>query len=151
MYDDYQDAARTLHWLMLDAWNHRDAEVFADLFTADGSVVGFDGTMVNGHDEIRRHLEDVVGDHDVARYVRKVREVRSLTPQSALLRAVVGMVPPGASDVNPDTNAVQSVVVIEDDGDWRIALLQSTPAAFHGRPDEVERLTEELRAELQTA
>ena len=44
MYDDYQDAARTLHWLMLDAWNHRDAEVFADLFTADGSVVGFDGT-----------------------------------------------------------------------------------------------------------
>ena len=136
---------------MLDAWNNSDAEAFADLFAPDGSVVGFDGTMVNGRDEIQAHLEQVFGDHEVARYVRKVREVRSLTPSSALLRAVVGMVPRGKLDLDPQTNAVQSLVVVEADGSWRIALLQNTPAAFHGRPEEVERLTDELRAELQTA
>lgn len=151
MYDDFQDAARTLHWLVLDAWNNRDAEAFADLFAPDGSVVGFDGTMVNGRDEIESHLERIFGDHEVARYVRKVREVRSLTPSCALLRAVVGMVPPGKSDLDPATNAVQSLVVVESDGHWWIALLHNTPAAFHDRPEEVERLTDELRAELQTA
>ena len=61
------------------------------------------------------------------------------------------MVPRGKLDLDPQTNAVQSLVVVEADGSWRIALLQNTPAAFHGRPEEVERLTDELRAELQTA
>jgi hypothetical protein len=27
---------------------------------------------------------------------------------------------------------------------WPIAMLQSTPAQFHGRPDEAQRLTAEL-------
>jgi hypothetical protein len=32
------------------------------------------------------------------------------------------------------------------DGQWRVALYQNTPAAFHGRPDLSEALTAELRA-----
>ena len=28
---------------------------------------------------------------------------------------------------------------------WRVVLLQTTPAAFHGRPDLAEALTRELR------
>jgi hypothetical protein len=39
------------------------------------------------------------------------------------------------------------VAVRTADG-WRITLLQNTPAQFHGRPEAVEALTTELRAEL---
>jgi hypothetical protein len=55
------------------------------------------------------------------------------------------MVPAGRSDIEPRLNAVQSLVVVKGEGRWRIALLQTTPAQFHGRPELVDELTEELR------
>ena len=71
--------------------------------------------------------------------------MRFLTPDVAILRAVVGMVQPGQSDLNPAVNAVQSLVATKQDDKWRIALFQNTPAQFHGRPELVQKLTEELR------
>ena len=136
-----------LHGDLLRAWNERDAETYASLFTNDGTLVGFDGSMVDGRDAIREHLSGIFADHDVARYVRVVREVRVIGDDVALLRAVVGMIPPGQTDINPQTNAVQFVVAVRTDEGGRIAHLQNTPAAFHGRPEEAERLTAELRKE----
>ncbi len=52
---------------------------------------------------------------------------------------------PGQSDLNPAVNAIQTLVVVKHAGQWQIALLQNTPAQFHGRPDLAEALTEELR------
>jgi hypothetical protein len=38
------------------------------------------------------------------------------------------------------------------DGDaWKIALFQNTPAAFHGRPEESAKLTEELKELVRPA
>jgi hypothetical protein len=37
------------------------------------------------------------------------------------------------------------LVAVERDGAWTVALLQNTPAEFHGRPDEVEKPTAALR------
>jgi hypothetical protein len=34
------------------------------------------------------------------------------------------------------------------DGAWRVALFQNTPAQFHGRPDLVAAMTEELQRAL---
>ena len=136
-----------LHGDLLASWNARDAEAYASLFTKDGSLVGFDGSTVEGRDAIREHLTAIFADHEVARYVRIVREVRVIADEVALLRAVVGMIPPGEQDIDPQTNAVQFLVAVRTDEGGRIAHLQNTPAAFHGRPDEAERLTEELRKE----
>jgi hypothetical protein len=54
------------------------------------------------------------------------------------------MVPPGQKELNPAVSAIQSVVLVEDGGEWRVALLHNTPAAFHGRPEMAQQLTEEL-------
>jgi uncharacterized protein (TIGR02246 family) len=142
---ELDSAIRRLHEELLDAWNRRDAGAFARLFTADGSVVGFDGTPVDGARAIEGHLSGVFADHTPARFVAVVREVRWLGPGAALLRAVAGMVPHGARQVNADVNAVQSVVATMDQGGWRVALFQNTPAAFHGRPGAAEALTAELQ------
>jgi uncharacterized protein (TIGR02246 family) len=80
-----------------------------------------------------------------ATYVSKIRRVRFLAPEVAILRAVVGMVPPGKQDINPNTNAIQTLVATKQKDQWHIALFQKTPAQFHGRPELVEALTEELR------
>ncbi len=138
-------AIRGLYQQMLAGWNKRNAPEFAALFAEDGNIVGFDGSQYNGRAEIEAEIGKIFADHQTAAYVWKVREVRFLTPDVAILRAVVGMVQPGQPDLNPAANAIQSLVATKQDDKWRIALFQNTPAQFHGRPELVQKLTEELR------
>jgi uncharacterized protein (TIGR02246 family) len=134
---------------LLQAWNERNATDFAAMFTSDGSSVGFDGSQMNGRREIHSELKRIFADHETSTYVAKVREIRQLRPFVTLLRAVVGMVPPGQTELNPAANAVQSVVAVEREGELRIALLHNTPAAFHGRPELAQELTAELSEVLR--
>lgn len=135
-----------LYTQLLTAWNNRDAQSFAALFAETGSAVGFDGSQMNGRVEIATSLRAIFSTHQTASYIAKVREIRPLGSHAVLLRAVAGMMPPGSRELNPAVNAVQSVVVVDDPGGATIALLQNTPAAFHGRPELAQRLTEELSA-----
>jgi uncharacterized protein (TIGR02246 family) len=48
--------------------------------------------------------------------------VRLLSPEVANLHAIVGMLPPGKSDINPAVNAHQILVAVKRDGTWRIEL-----------------------------
>jgi uncharacterized protein (TIGR02246 family) len=140
----------TLYQQLLDAWNSRDAAAFAALFSEGGSVVGFDGSPMNGRAEIASVLEGIFGSRQTARYVAKVREIRRLGADVLLLRSVVGMIPPGKAELNPAVNAIQSLVAVERGADMRIALLHNTPAAFHGRPETAEHLTRELTDALRS-
>ncbi len=140
---------RALYRGMLDNWNQRSAEGIAALYAEDAAIVGFDGSQLDGRAEIEQEMRRIFADHLTAVYVGKVREVRFLTPEVAILRAVVGMVPHGQSDLNPAVNAVQTLVAARREGRWRIALFQNTPAQFHGRPELAEQLTEELQRLLQ--
>lgn len=134
-----------LYRALLAAWNDCDAAAFGQLFADDGTLVGFDGSPVDTRRGITDHLAGIFADHRPAAYVAQVREVRELAPGAALLRAVVGMVPPGEPAIEPRLNAVQSLVAVEGDGGLRVAHFQTTPAAFHGRPEAVAALTEELQ------
>jgi hypothetical protein len=55
------------------------------------------------------------------------------------------MVAPGKTDIDPALNAIQSLIAVRRDEAWQAQLFQNTPAAFHGRPTELEALTDELR------
>ena len=143
-----EQAVQALYAESLDSWNRRDAAAMAALYDEQANVTGFDGSQMNGPAEIESEIGAVFRDHQTAAYVGKVREVRFLAPDVALLRAVVGMVPPGGTDINPAANAIQSLVATRQAGQWRIALFQNTPAQFHGRPQLAEALTEELRGLL---
>lgn len=141
-------AARELYAELLRLWNQRDAAGFAGLFARNGNVVGFDGSQVDGQENIESHLTGVFAGHQTAAYVGKVREVRLLGPGIVLLRAVAGMLPPGSAQLNPAVNTVHTLLAASQGNRWRVELFQSTPAAFHGRPEAVESLTAELQKEL---
>ena len=143
-----EEQVRALYQALLQAWNERNAEEMAGCFAADGGLVGFDGTPIESREQIAAHLRPIFASHPTAAYVGKVRELRFLGSDVALLRAVAGMVPPGQRDINPSVNTVQTMVAERDGTEWRIVMYQNTPAAFHGRPEAVEALTEELRALL---
>ena len=133
-----------LHQQLLTAWNQQDAKGMASLFADDGNVVGFDGSQMDGRINIESELSGIFADHIPASYVWKVRGVRFLSEDIALLRAVVGMVPPGKKEINPASNAIQSLIATRKSNEWKIALFQNTPAQFHGRTGLSEKLTKEL-------
>jgi uncharacterized protein (TIGR02246 family) len=139
-----------LYARLLDAWNTRNAQAFAALFTPNGSTVGFDGSQMDSSAAIATELGHIFADHTPATFVARVREVRSLGAEVMLLRAVAGMVPPNESAIKPERNAIQSLVIVVDGGVAKIALFQNTPAKFDGRPKLAEQLTAELTEVLRS-
>jgi uncharacterized protein (TIGR02246 family) len=146
---DNRQAVEALYQELLSRWNDRDGRAMAVLFTEQGHMVGFDGSQADGRAAIESHLSGVFNHHPTAAFVGKIRGVDPIGDEVALLRAVAGMVPPGQPDLNPAVNAVQSMVAFREPEGWRIALFQNTPAALHGRPEDSERLTDELRQVLR--
>jgi uncharacterized protein (TIGR02246 family) len=142
-----EDEVIDLHRRLIDSWNANDARAMAETMTPDGLVIGFDGSQMLGRDEVVSQLSEVFADHRTATYVTKVRSVRPLGSDGALLHAVAGMVPPGGSEIIAARNAIQTVLAERRAGRWSVALFQTTPAQFHGRPEVAEALTNEL-AEL---
>ena len=146
---DAERAARELYEMIIQAWNKRNARDFALLFASNGSIVGYDGSQVDGQLDVGAHISEIFSHHQTAAYVTIVREVRPISSDVVMLRANAGMVPPGKDELNPDRNAVQSMVAARKGGKWEIALFQNTPAAYDGRPELSRKLTEELRAVLR--
>jgi uncharacterized protein (TIGR02246 family) len=139
----------SLYRALLGGWNRRNSNEMAALFTGDGFIIGFDGSSHNGQEEIRSQLGQIFADHPTPAFVAKIRTVRFLSPEVGVLRGVASMVAPGQRDIISAANAVQTIIAVKNGGRWRIAMFQNTPAAFHGRPELSEELTEELRRALQ--
>jgi uncharacterized protein (TIGR02246 family) len=150
MTDTEWDAAtRDLYNQLLEAWDKRNARNYALLFAGEATLIGFDGSQVNGQLEIGAHVSEVFSHHQTPRYVGLVREVRSVAADVSLLRANAGLIPPGKDDIDPALNAVQSLVAVKKGGAWKIALFQNTPAKFDMHPEQSKALTEELRARVR--
>lgn len=145
MTPSVHEQAVAVYTALLDAWNRQDAPAFAALFAPDGHVTGFDGSQMSGPAAIATELGAIFAQHRTASYVAKVREVRALGPTVTLLRAIVGMIPAGGRALNPAVTAIQTLVLVADSSSrQRIAVMQNTPAAFHGRPHLAADMTDEL-------
>jgi len=142
----YETGIRSLYQKLLESWNHNKSGDFANLFSKNGYIIGFDGSQMNDRQQIGKELSQIFSNHKVASYVGIIREIRSLSPDIFIIRAVAGMVRPGKKEIMPERNAVQSLVVVKEQGEFYIALYQNTPAAFDGRPELSKQLTEELQA-----
>ena len=89
-----KDEIQTLYQSLIDAWNNRDAKGMAELFTEQGIQIGFDGSKLIGKKEIFSHLKPIFLDHPTAPFVTKVKQIRQIGADTALLLAIAGMVHP---------------------------------------------------------
>ncbi|MGZ3770384.1 MAG: SgcJ/EcaC family oxidoreductase [Bdellovibrio sp.] len=140
---------RILYHNLLHAWNKKSAADMADLFLNDGTIVGFDGSQIRGKSEIEKNLSSIFFDHATATYVSKIRNIKWISPDVAILSAISGMIPSGQNDINPEMNAVQALLTVKENKHWKIAFFQNTPAVFHGHPEMREKLSRELRDVLK--
>ncbi|PIC73823.1 SgcJ/EcaC family oxidoreductase [Sporosarcina sp. P17b] len=139
------DEITSLYRRLIDAWNNGDAKGMAELFTEQGIQIGFDGSKMVGRKEILSHLTSIFEKHPTAPFVTKEKDVRVIGTDTAIVQAIAGMIPPGKTDIEPAVNALQTLVTVNKDGNWKVELFQNTPAQFHGRPELVEQMTDELR------
>jgi uncharacterized protein (TIGR02246 family) len=140
-----EQAVRSLYQSLIGAWNQQDAARMASCFAETGNIVGFDGSQMTGPKEIETTVATIFSHNRTGLYYPIVREVRRLGSDVVLLRADVGMVPADQDDIDPDLNAIQSLVARNQDGRWLIELFQNTPSALHGQTEIRETLTAELR------
>jgi len=142
-------AIRTLYQQLMDGWNAASGDAFASLFEEDGDLVGFDGTHIKGQQEIASFHQHLFAMFlKGSRLVGKVRSVRFLTSDVAVMHVVGGTVMARQIDLEPERNSVQTLVAVKRNGVWRFAAFQNTRATYMGRPEESQKLTEELRALL---
>ncbi|MFD2627591.1 SgcJ/EcaC family oxidoreductase [Oceanobacillus kapialis] len=140
----FQGEIKSLYQTLIQAWNKRDAAGMAEQFAEQGVQIGFDGSKVIGREEILSHLEPIFENHPTAPYITKVKDIRALGTDAAILHAIAGMIPPGKTEIEPSVNTHQTLVAVKKDNTWQVELFQNTPAQFHGRPELVEQMTEEL-------
>ncbi|WP_053363486.1 SgcJ/EcaC family oxidoreductase [Bacillus sp. FJAT-27251] len=145
MEDQHSKEVQAVYKELIEAWNHQNARGMADLFAENGESIGFDGSESIGREQIFSHLDPIFEHHQTARFVSKVKNVHFLSSDIVMIRAIAGMVPPQSSDINPNVNTHHTLILVKKDGNWCIQLFQNTPAQFHGRPELVERMTQELR------
>ena len=140
-------AIRSLYQQLMDGWNEGSGEAFAAPFAEDGDLVGFDGTHLKGRQEIISFHQQLFSSYvKGSRLVGKVRRVRFLTSDVAIMHVIGGTIMAGQTDIDPERNSVQTLVSTKDSkGKWRLAAFQNTRAQYFGRPKGAQALTEELR------
>jgi uncharacterized protein (TIGR02246 family) len=109
-------AIRALYKQLMNGWNSGDGNAFAAPFAEDADFVAFDGSYFKGQQEIAS-FHQMLFDQFLkgTRLVGKVRSVRFLTPDVAVMHAVGGTVMPGQSDLDPERNSIQTLVATKRD------------------------------------
>jgi uncharacterized protein (TIGR02246 family) len=143
-------AIRTLYQQTIDGWNLGSGDAFAAPYTDDSNFIGFDGTYMKGRQEIAS-FHQMLFDNFLkgSRLIGKIRSIRFVTQDVAVVTAVGGTVMAGQSDIEPERNSVHTLVAIKCGRNWRLTAFQNTRATFIGRPEESQALTEELRQQLK--
>jgi uncharacterized protein (TIGR02246 family) len=120
-------AVRDLYQELMDGWNRGSGDAFAAAFTEDGDLVAFDGTHFEGREEIAPfHQELFEKWMKGTRLVGKVKDVRFLSSDVALMHAVGSTVMRDKSEPSPERDSIQTLVAVRRDGEWRLAAFQNT-------------------------
>src|ERR687897_553427 len=120
-------AVRALYQQLMDGWNQGSGEAFAAVFTEDGDLIGFDGTHFEGRAEITTFHQELFDKWlKGTRLVGRVKDVRFLSPDVALMHAVGSTVMRGKSRPSPERDSIQTLVATRQSGEWRLAAFQNT-------------------------
>src|SRR5919198_1210935 len=149
---DDEATIRDLYQQTIDGWHAGKGDAFAAPYTDDSDFIGFDGTYMKGRQEIAS-FHQMLFDKFVkgSRLIGKIRSIRFVTEDVAIMIAVGGTVMAGQSDIDPDRNSVHTLVAVKHDVKWYFTAFQNSRAQYIGRPEESHALTEELRQELSLA
>jgi uncharacterized protein (TIGR02246 family) len=127
-------AVRALYEQLMDGWNRGSGAAFAAPFAADGDLIGFDGTHLQGREDIAAFHQPLFATYlKGTRLVGRVISVRLLGPDVALMHAIGGTVKRGKAVPAPERDSIQTLVATKSGDTWRLAAFQNTRLRPIGR------------------
>ena len=84
-------------------------------FAEDADLVGFDGTYLKGRQEIISFHQQLFDTYvKGSRLVGKIRHVRFVTSDVAIIHTIGGTIMAGQTDIEPERNSVQTLVATKN-------------------------------------
>lgn len=140
---------QNLYDQFIKSWNDQSADGMADLITENGHMIGYDGSQMDGPEDVRKTIGEIFKQYPTGIFITVTKDIRFLSDKIAFLRASSGIVPRGGDDINPNVNAHQTMIAVEENGQWKISLFQNTPAQYHMAPEKKDEMSAELRKQLK--
>ena len=126
MTDQDQAAAKPLVEPLEAAWTRADGDAFAAEFAEDADFVNIRGDYFSGREAVAHGHAAIFGSIYAGSRIRySVARLRELAPGVLLAHLDAHLhVPPGPAA--RDISAIPSLVLVADDGAWRIASFHNT-------------------------
>ncbi|MEO7268824.1 MAG: SgcJ/EcaC family oxidoreductase [Knoellia sp.] len=113
---------------IVTAWAEHDADAFADAFVEDGTMI-ISGSHVTSRPAIAEFMRAAfAGPYAGTRVTGKPIDVRSIAPGCTLIITEGGVILPGEEEVAPQRAIRAGWLLVQDEGTWRLAAYQNTPA-----------------------
>lgn len=113
---------------IVSAWAEHDADAFADAFVEDGTMI-IAGTHVTSRPAIAEFMRTAfAGPYAGSRVTGQPVAVRSIAPGCTLIITEGGVIMPGEDEVAPQRAIRAGWLLVQDEGTWRLAAYQNTPA-----------------------
>jgi uncharacterized protein (TIGR02246 family) len=121
-------AVAALTQRVIAAWAYHDADAFADVFTEDGTMI-LPGLYKKGREEIRSYLKEAFeGPYKGTQVTGRPLDIRFFGSESGVLITQGGVLAAGESAVSDDQAIRATWLVVKQDGQWRLAGYQNSPA-----------------------
>ncbi len=129
-----ETAVHALYQQLMEGWEAGSGEAFAAPFAEDGELIGFDGTHLKGRQRIAPfHQRLFENELKGTRLVGRVKRVRFVSPDVALVHAIGATVMRGKSAPSPGRASIQTAVAARHGGEWHFAAFQNTRIRPRGR------------------
>jgi uncharacterized protein (TIGR02246 family) len=126
-----EDTHSTLRQLVEDVQDAQSAvEPFLKLHTAETVIVNFGGRRVRGREHLRQAMESALASPLAeVTTTAEIHDIQFIRPDVALISCTKHVTDGRATGDLLATRGSLTYVAVEDDGEWRIALAQTTPIA----------------------
>ncbi|SDJ98114.1 conserved hypothetical protein [Actinopolyspora mzabensis] len=113
---------------MVAAWSRNDADGIADVFTEEGILILPGDVLKRGRREIRSFMAAAyAGPFKDTGVTGNPVDVRFASDSVALVRTHGGILAPGETEVAPELAVRSTWVIVNENGQWRLAVYQNSP------------------------